>query len=100
MQLPSLEKIGGDLNASGIREIHVPKLRHVGGNFRVDGTGLAHLPENLEYIGGDAYVSSSDPSTLLAELIEAKLNGVLKGSVFVDGKLYEAAPPKPSWKFW
>ena len=93
MQLPSLEKIGGDLNASGTRDIHFPKLRHVGGNFRVDGTGLTHLPENLEHIGGDAYVSSSDPSTLLAELMEAKRKGILKGAVFVDGKLYEAAPP-------
>jgi hypothetical protein len=96
MQLPSLEKIGGDLNASGARDIHFPKLRHVGGNFRVDGTGLAHLPENLEHIGGDAFVSSSDPSTLLAELMEAKRKGILKGALFVDGKLYEAAPAKPS----
>ena len=87
MQLPSLEEIGGNLNANGTRNIHFPMLRHVGGNIRVDGTGLLHLPEKLEHIGGDAYVCSSDPSTLLAELIEAKRKGILKGALYVDGKL-------------
>jgi hypothetical protein len=100
MQLPSLEYVGGSLNASGARELHLPKLRHVSGDFIVDGTGLAHLPPSLEHIGGDAYISSKEPMTLLNELLEAKQKGILKGKVVVDGKAYEAAAQKPSWKFW
>lgn len=100
MQLPSLENVGGSLNASGARGLHLPKLRHVGGDFTVDGTGLAHLPPNLEHIGGNACISSKEPKTLLNELLEAKRKGILKGNVVVDGKVYEATAPKPSWKFW
>lgn len=99
MQLHSLENVGGSLNASGTRDLHVPKLRHVGGDFRVDKTGLAHLPPNLEHIGGDAYISSSEPHTLLNELIEAKSRGILKGLIFVDEKVYQSAQPKPLGDF-
>ena len=95
MQLPSLERVGGSFNASGNLELHVPKLRHVGGDFKVEKTGLAHLPPNLEHIGGNAYISSTEPYTLLNELIEAKSNGILKGFIFVDNKVYKNAPPKP-----
>lgn len=99
MQLSSLEKVAGSFNATGTLELHVPKLRHVGVDFRVDKTGLAHLPPKLEHIGGNAYISSTEPRTLLNELIEAKSSGILKGLIFVDGKVYKNAPPKPGEVF-
>ncbi len=100
MQLPSLETIGGDLNARGAKELLLPKLRSVGGHFRVDGTGLKRLPPNLEHIGGNAYISANEPKSLLQDLIAAKQSGSLKGELFVDEKPYDGAGKKPSWKFW
>ena len=88
MNLPSLETIGGNLNASGSHGLALPKLRQVGGNFVVDGTGLANLPPLIEHIGGNAFISSMEPKSLLNELISAKKNGILKGDIFVDGRKF------------
>ncbi len=100
MQLPSLEAIGGSLNASGSKGLHLPRLRGVGGDFVVDGTGLDRLPQNLQHIGGNAYISSSEPKSLLQDLIKAKQSGVLKGEIFVDRKPYVDIKSKPFWKLW
>ena len=99
MYLPSLENIGGNLNASGSQDLDIPKLRSVGGDFIVDGTQLAHLPPNLEHIGGNVFISSAEPNSLLQDLIRAKENGILKGHIFVDGSAY-TPKSKPFWKFW
>ncbi len=90
MQLPSLETVGGNLNASGTQGLNIPKLRSVGGDFIVDGTGLEHLPSQLEHIGGNAIISNREPKSLLQELVAAKKSGVLKGEILVDGLRYSA----------
>lgn len=100
MQLPSLETIGGNLNASGSKGLRLPKLRSVGGDFVVDGTGLERLPPDLQHIGGNAFISRSEPRSLLQDLVKAKHAGVLKGEIFVDGKPHMGNASKPFWKFW
>ena len=95
-----METIGGNLNASGSKKLHLPKLRSVGGDFYVDGTGLERLSLTSEHIGGNAFISSSEPTSLLEDLIRAKNSGVLKGEIFIDGRLYKHKSSKPFWKFW
>lgn len=90
MNLPSLETIGGNLDATENRTLNFPKLRTVGGDIVLVGTGLAHLPPKLEHVGGNAFISSLEPKSLLLELLAIKEQGILKGEIFVDGIIYQA----------
>ncbi|HQZ83064.1 MAG TPA: hypothetical protein PLR83_07580 [Pyrinomonadaceae bacterium] len=103
MNAPNLEHIGGDMNASGVRNLNMPKLKHVGGNFVVDGTHLAKLPPSLEYIGGDAMISGSEPISLFIELLEFKRQGKLKGNIVLDGIVVDGSQTetdRPWWRSW
>ena len=101
MNLPSLANIGGNLDATGNRNLNLPKLRIIGGNIVLVGTGLVRLPK-LERVGGNAFISSSEPKSLLRELLAIKESGILKGDIFVDGVVYQATLKSNAkwWKLW
>ena len=102
MILPSLENIGGNLDATGNKTLNLPKLRTIGGDIVLVGTGLVHLPPKLERVGGNAFISSSEPKSLLHELLVIKKSGILKGNIFVDGIVYPATSKSNAkwWKLW
>ena len=66
MNLPSIENIGGNLDATGNRNLNLPKLRIIGGDIVLVGTGLVHLPPKLERVGGNACPSSEHLAQIAA----------------------------------
>lgn len=87
LNVPKLETIGGSLVLLGQKNVtqdNFPKLKKVGGDLHLALSGFTQLPDSLEFIGGDIFLTQ-EPNSLVKNCLEKKTNGVIKGNIYLVG---------------
>lgn len=83
----NLETIDGSLIALGqknITENSFPKLKKVGGDLHLALSWCKKLPDSLEFVGGNVFLSS-EPESLIKDCLKKKKRGIIKGNIFLVG---------------
>lgn len=81
--LPNLKHVGADLDITGVKDQEFPTLEYIGRNFILIQSGMPILPPNLKHIGGDVIISNEEPTSLIDCIKKAKVDGVIKGNIFI-----------------
>ena len=88
LNVPNLKTIGGSLNVNGSRNIsqkNFPLLESVAGDMHLAMSGFEQLPPSLKLVGGNIYLSSELPKTLMDDCMAKKAAGIVKGQIYLVG---------------
>lgn len=87
LNVPNLETIGGSLSLLGQKNVNqdnFPKLKKVGGDLHLALSGFTQLPNSLEFVGGNIFLTQ-EPESLVTSCLKKKKDGIIKGSIFLVG---------------
>lgn len=88
INVPNLKVIGGSFNAIGnksLSEKDFPSLKTVGGDMHLVMSGFKRLPNNLNSIKGNIYLSPESPESLKKDCLHKKETGIIKGEIYFVG---------------
>lgn len=87
LNVPNLETIDGNLVLLGQENVsqgNFPKLKEVNEDLHLALSGFTKLPDSLEFVGGNVFLTQ-EPDSLVTDCLQKKKKGVIQGRIILVG---------------